>query len=99
MKETLTITVPGQDKSDGGAPTTMLGKIKSWLTLPKHEDSVTTAEKVVTFFAGNFNVWWLAGAALSVFFVAYKGLPLIGSGIGPWFTTHLIFVFCVSTLW
>ncbi|OQR97974.1 hypothetical protein ACHHYP_09370 [Achlya hypogyna] len=47
---------------------------------------------------GNFSVWWLIGAVLSLWFTAYKGLAVLfgsattesGKPVGPVFAIHLV---------
>lgn len=48
---------------------------------------------------GNINAWLLIGAALSVYFTAGKGIPLLlDPSTGPWFFTHLATAMLVSWL-
>ena len=57
-------------------------------------------EKNRPLYHGNWNLWLLLGAALSIYFTGYIGMPILFlQKIQTFFFIHLIFVAIVSWGW
>jgi hypothetical protein len=66
--------------------------------IEEHQNSTVTFKGPPTrknnyIWQGNFNIWWLTGAIISLWFLFGHGLVLFGkpeTNVGPWFAVHLI---------